>query len=121
MVFCQGFSEFLSIRVGIAGNISIAFLKRFPGRSRRSQGIDASAEIDDRCRIYAYLPSPRIDIPTMFSVQWVFYNRAAEISTNVTSESMAVTRHRDRASFNMSTLTGVKSSPMVGFETSLPK
>jgi hypothetical protein len=102
-------------------HICKAFLKSYAGRTRRSQGIDASAEIDDCCRINSYLPSPRIDIPTVLAVERVFYNMAAEISTNVASDRRAVTRHKDRPSFNMSMLTGAKSSPMVGFQTSLPK
>src|SRR5262245_20435413 len=121
MMLCQSLFEFLSIRVGIAQHLVVTFLKSLAGGSRRSQGIDAGAEIDDLRRINARSLSPSIDISTMLAVQSLSYNRTIEISTNVTSERMAVIRHRDRASFNISILTGVRSSPIVGFQISVPK
>jgi len=121
MVLCQGLFEILSVRLRITHHLLVAFLKSLAGRSRRSQGIDAGAEIDDFCRINARSLSPRMDVSTMLSVQSVSYDRTIEISTNVTSERMAVTRHINRASFNISILTGVRSSPIVGFQISLPK
>src|SRR5262245_45137955 len=121
MVLCQSLFEFLSVRFGITQHLLVTFLKSLAGRSRRSQGIDAGAEIDDFRRINTRSLSPRMDISTMLSVQNVSYNRTIEISTNVTSERMAVTRHRDRASFNISILTGLRASPIVGFQISLPK
>src|SRR5262245_44134103 len=121
MVLRQSLFEFLSVRFGITQHLLVTFLKSLACQNRRSQGIDAGAEIDDLCRINARSPSARKYVSTMLSVQSVFYNRTIEISTNVTSERIAVTRHRDRASFNISILTGVKSSPIVGFQISLPK
>src|SRR5262245_29244793 len=121
MVLCQSLFEFLSVRFGIMQHLLVTFLKSLACWSRRSQGIDAGAEIDDFRRINARFLSPRIDVATMLSVQGVSYDRTIEISTNVTSERMAVTRHINRASFNISILTGVRSSPIVGFQISLPK
>lgn len=121
MALCQGLFQFLSARVGITQDLLVASLKRLAGRGWRSQGIDAGAEIDDLRRINESSLTPRIDVSTMLSVESVSYNRSVEISTNVTSDRMAVTRHIDRASFNISISTGVKSSPIVGLQISLPK
>src|SRR5262245_27423480 len=121
MVLCQGLFELLSVRFRITHHLLVAFLKSLAGQSRRSQGVNAGAKIDDLCRINARSPSARKDVSTMLSVQSVFYDRTIYISMNVTSERMAVTRHRDRASFSISILTGLNSSPIVGFQTSLPK
>src|SRR5215470_12573559 len=121
MVLCQSRFELLSVGFGITQHSLVAFLKSLARRSRRSQGIDVGAEIDDLRRINARSLSPSIDISTMLSVQSVSYDRSVEVSTNVTSERMAVTRHRNRASFSISILTGVNSSPIVGFQISLPK
>src|SRR5262245_63827491 len=98
MVFCQGLFEILSVRLRITHHLLVAFLKSLAGQSRRSQGIDARAEIDDLRRINARSLSPSIDISAMLSVQSVSYDRSAEISTNVTSERMAVSRQIKRAS-----------------------
>lgn len=121
MVLCQSLFELLSVRFGITQYLLVAFLKSLARRSRGPQGVDTSAKIYDLGRANASLLSPRVDIPTMLPVDLRSYRAAVEISTNVTSERIAVTRHRDRASFNISILTGVKSSPIVGFQTSLPK
>src|SRR5262245_1739476 len=121
MVLCQSLFKFLSVRFGITQHLPVAFLKSLACQSRRSQGIDAGAKINDLCRINARSPSARKDVSTMLSVQSLSYDRIIEISMNVTSERMAVTRHRDRASFSISILTGLNSSPIVGFQTSLPK
>src|SRR5262247_511813 len=118
MVLCQSLFEFLSVGFGITQHPLVAFLKSLARRSRWSQGIDASAEIDDLLRSNARSLSPSIDISAVLSVQSVSYDRSAEVSTNVTSERMAVTRHINRPSFSISILTGVKSSPIVGFQIS---
>src|SRR5262245_21145253 len=121
MAVRQSLFELLSVRLRITHHLLVAFLKSLAGQSRRSQGVNAGAKIDDLCRINARSPSGRKDVSAMLSVQSMFYDRTIEISTNVTSERMAVIRHINRASFNISILTGVKSSPIVGFQISLPK
>ena len=121
MAVCQSLLKFFSVGIGITRDLFIAFLKSLAGGSRGPQGVDTSAKIYDLGRVNASLLSPRVDIPTMLPVDLRCYRAAVEISTNVTSERMAVTRHKDRASFNISILTDVKSSPIVGFQTSLPK
>src|SRR5262245_46949095 len=121
MVLCQSFFEFLPVGFGIMQHLLVASLKSSASRGRRSQGIDAGAEIDDLRRINARSPSARKDVSTMLSVQSVSYERTIDISINITSERMAVTRHKNRASLSISILTGVKSSPIVGFQISLPK
>ena len=121
MALRQRLLQFLSVGIGITGNLLIAFLKSSTGASRRPQGIDAGAKIYDLGRVNLRLLSPRADVPTVLPVDLRFYRETVEISTNVASERMAVTRHRQRASFSMVILTGVKSSPRVGFQISLPK
>src|SRR5262245_66443301 len=114
MVLCQSRFELLSVGFGITQHILVAFLKSLAGRGRRSQGIDAGAEIDDLSWINARSLSPSVDISTMLSVQSLSYDRTIEISTNVTSERMAVTKHINCPSFSILILTGVKSSPTGG-------
>src|SRR5215510_16145398 len=58
MVLCQGLFEILSVRLRITHHLLVAFLKSLAGQSRRSQGIDAGAEIDDLRRINARSLSP---------------------------------------------------------------
>ena len=111
MALCQSLLKFLSVGIGITRNLFIAFLKSFADGSRRPQGIDAGAKIYDLSRVNARLLSPRVDIPTVLPVDLGFYRAAVDISTNVTSDRMAVIRHRHRASFSMVILTGVQSSP----------
>ncbi len=111
MAFCQSLFKFFSVGIGITRNLFIASLKSLAGGSRGPQGIDAGAKINDLRRVNTRLLSPRVDIPTVLPVDLRFYGAAVEISTNVTSERMAVTRHRHRASFSMVILTGVTSSP----------
>src|SRR5438132_116644 len=100
------------MEIGIAGDFPIAFQKGLPSRCQRPYSIDASAEVDDLINIDTRCERPDINVPTMFSVDRRFYERAADISTKITSERMTVTRHKDRASFNISILTGVTSSPI---------
>src|SRR5437016_978941 len=111
MAFCQSFLKFFSVGIRIMRNLFIAFLKRPAGGCWGPQWIDTGAKIYDLSRVNASLLSPRPDIPTVLPVELTFYRAAVEISTNVMSERMAVTRHRHRASFSMAILTGVKSSP----------
>ena len=98
--------------IGIAGDFPVAFQKGLPSRCRRPYSIDAGAEVDNLIAIDARGARPGIDVPTVFSVDRRFYEWAIDISTKITSERMAVTRHKDRASFNISILTGVTSSPI---------
>lgn len=107
----QSLSKFFSIRIGIACYLAVAFLEGFARRSRRPEGVDAGAEVNNIGRVNASFLSPGIDSPSMLSIELGFYRRAFEISAKVMSERVAVTRHRTRASFNIPILTGARSSP----------
>src|SRR5262245_55149332 len=101
MVLCQSLFEFLSVRFGVTQQLLVAFLKSLASQSRWSKGIDAGAEIDDLSRINVRSSSAHKDVSTMLSVQSLSYDRTIEISINITSERMAVTRHMNRPSFNI--------------------
>ena len=112
MTLSESGPEPLSVGIRIARDVAVAVDESLARSGRRSERIDAGAKIKNLAGFNAGALRPPIDITPVFSVEPRLYPRVVDSSAKVASERIAVTRHMTRPSFNISILTGVKSSPM---------
>jgi len=65
----QGFFEFIAVGIGIARDVGVALDECLARRSRRSQRIDAGAEVDKFTGFDAGALRPALDVAAMTSVE----------------------------------------------------
>lgn len=100
--------EVFTVCIRITPEFVVALAKGPAHEARRTQRIDARAEIKNLVAIDARALRPALDVAAVSTIDQL---RAIDSSAKVASESIAVTRHRARPSFSISISIGCTSSP----------